>query len=251
MRRSPRRAFCRAASSMRARMTPSSNSLMLPFMPSCPTAGGRSAGKGRKRLPCRSPWPPPSRRVRAGGAREAGATGSEQRPLAQYGQNDPGMAPGRKNLDVSAGPMPAAIEQPASAPSLKPPRCTASTRKPTWPTSSGASQTTPAGNSTPCSPGTGHRSPTQASTKQPIPRPTPDAYDRKTIRVWLQAGGPSLWRKPPHVGVLAPWLGHIEQRWTEGCRNAALLWRELVRLGFAACRMTAQRQHGKRGRADS
>ena len=28
--------------------------------------------------------------------------------------------------------------------------------------------------------------------------------DRKTIRVWLQAGGPSLWRKPPRVGVLAP-----------------------------------------------
>jgi DNA-binding NarL/FixJ family response regulator len=28
--------------------------------------------------------------------------------------------------------------------------------------------------------------------------------DRKTIRVWLQAGGPSLWRKPSRVGVLAP-----------------------------------------------
>src|SRR6516225_2927755 len=34
MRSSPRRALARAASSMRARSTPSSNSLMLPFMPS-------------------------------------------------------------------------------------------------------------------------------------------------------------------------------------------------------------------------
>jgi len=57
--------------------------------------------------------------------------------------------------------------------------------------------------------------------------------ERKTIRRWLQAGGASLWRKPPRVGVLAPFRDRLERRWAEGCRNAALLWRELIRLGFA------------------
>jgi transposase len=74
--------------------------------------------------------------------------------------------------------------------------------------------------------------------------------DRKTIRVWLQAGGPSLWRKPPRAGVLAPWLGHLEQRWAEGCRNAALLWRELARLGFAGRYDTVKSWAGQRRKAD-
>jgi len=74
--------------------------------------------------------------------------------------------------------------------------------------------------------------------------------DRKTIRVWLQAGGASLWRKPPRVGVLAPWLGRLEQRWAEGCRNAALLWRELVRLGFAGRYGTVRSWAGQRRKAD-
>ena len=74
--------------------------------------------------------------------------------------------------------------------------------------------------------------------------------DRKTIRVWLQAGGASLWRKPPRVGVLAPWLGHLEQRWAEGCRNAALLWRELVHLGYAGRYGTVRSWAGQRRKAD-
>ena len=74
--------------------------------------------------------------------------------------------------------------------------------------------------------------------------------DRKSIRVWLQAGGPSLWRKPPRAGVLAPWIGHLERRWVEGCRNAALLWRELVRLGFAGRYGTVRSWAGQRRKAD-
>jgi hypothetical protein len=70
--------------------------------------------------------------------------------------------------------------------------------------------------------------------------------DRKTIRVWLQAGGPSPWRRPPRVGV----LGHLEQRWAEGCRNAALLWRELVRLGHAGRYGTVRSWAGQRRKAD-
>ncbi len=74
--------------------------------------------------------------------------------------------------------------------------------------------------------------------------------DRKTVRVWIQAGGPSLWRKPPRAGVLAPYVSRLEQRWAEGCRNAALLWRELARLGFAGRYGTVKSWAGQRRKAD-
>jgi len=74
--------------------------------------------------------------------------------------------------------------------------------------------------------------------------------ERKTIRRWLQAGGASLWRKPPRVGVLAPYRDHLERRWAEGCRNAALLWRELVRLGFAGRYGTVRSWAGQRRKTD-
>jgi transposase len=56
--------------------------------------------------------------------------------------------------------------------------------------------------------------------------------ERKTVRRWLRAGGAPLWRKPRRLGGLAPYHDHLDRRWTEGCRNAAQLWRELVTLGF-------------------
>ncbi len=74
--------------------------------------------------------------------------------------------------------------------------------------------------------------------------------ERKTVRRWLRAGGPSLWRKPPRVGGLAPYLDHLERRWTEGCRNAALLWRELIPLGFAGRPGTVRRWAGQRRKAE-
>jgi len=74
--------------------------------------------------------------------------------------------------------------------------------------------------------------------------------ERKTIRRWLQAGGASLWRKPLRVGVLARYHDYLERRWTEGCRNAALLWRELVRLGFAGRYGTVRSWAGKRRKTD-
>ena len=57
--------------------------------------------------------------------------------------------------------------------------------------------------------------------------------ERKTVRRWLRAGGAPLWRKPRRHGGLAPYHDHLDRRWTEGCHNAAQLWRELVTLGFA------------------
>jgi transposase len=56
--------------------------------------------------------------------------------------------------------------------------------------------------------------------------------DPKTVRGWLRNGGPPSWQKPPRPTVLDPYRSSLEQRWREGCRNAAALWRELVGLGF-------------------
>jgi len=52
------------------------------------------------------------------------------------------------------------------------------------------------------------------------------------------------------VGGLAPYLDHLERRWTEGCRNAALLWRELIPLGFTGRPGTVRRWAGQRRKAE-
>jgi transposase len=56
--------------------------------------------------------------------------------------------------------------------------------------------------------------------------------ERKTVRGWLRAGKAPLWRKPPQGSMLSQHEAYLDGRWVEGCRNAALLWRELVGLGF-------------------
>jgi transposase len=56
--------------------------------------------------------------------------------------------------------------------------------------------------------------------------------DPKTVRGWLRNGGPPTWQKPPQPTVLDPYRRYLERRWSEGCHNAAALWRELVDLGF-------------------
>ena len=70
--------------------------------------------------------------------------------------------------------------------------------------------------------------------------------ERKTVRRWLRAGGAPLWRKPRGLGGLAPHHDHLDRRWTEGCRNAAQLWRELVTLGFAGRPGTVRQWAGRR-----
>ncbi len=74
--------------------------------------------------------------------------------------------------------------------------------------------------------------------------------DRKTVRRWLRGGSAPLWRKPPRVGVLAPYRDRLERRWAEGCRNAALLWRELVDLGFSGRPGTVRKWAGQRRRSE-
>ena len=56
--------------------------------------------------------------------------------------------------------------------------------------------------------------------------------DRKTVRVWLRRDGQPLWQRCRSVPtVLDPHHSYLEQRWREGCRNAAELARELIRRG--------------------
>jgi transposase len=74
--------------------------------------------------------------------------------------------------------------------------------------------------------------------------------ERKTIRRWLRCGGAPLWRKPPRTGILAPYQDVLDRRWAEGCRNAALLWRELVTLGFPGRPGTVRRWAGQRRKAE-
>ncbi len=57
--------------------------------------------------------------------------------------------------------------------------------------------------------------------------------ERKTVRGWLRAGKAPLWRKPPQGSILTQHETYLARRWAEGCRNSALLWRELVALGFS------------------
>lgn len=56
--------------------------------------------------------------------------------------------------------------------------------------------------------------------------------ERKTVRRWLRLGHAPLWQKPQRGGMLDAHVAFLDRRWTEGCRNAARLWRELVGLGF-------------------
>jgi transposase len=74
--------------------------------------------------------------------------------------------------------------------------------------------------------------------------------ERKTIRCWLRAGGAPLWRKPPRASVLAQYRDHLERRWAEGYRNAALLWRELVQHGFTGRPGVVRQWAGRRRAAE-
>lgn len=56
------------------------------------------------------------------------------------------------------------------------------------------------------------------------------ALSRNMVRRWVRGEQPELHR--PRMHSLDPWRATLEQRWTEGCRNGARLWRELRDVGF-------------------
>jgi transposase len=54
----------------------------------------------------------------------------------------------------------------------------------------------------------------------------------RTVRRWLKAGGPPSHSKPGQPRNVKPHEAYLDQRWAEGCHNAAQLWRELRAQGF-------------------
>jgi transposase len=62
--------------------------------------------------------------------------------------------------------------------------------------------------------------------------------DAKTIRRYVRAGAfPEIARRRRHTGM-DRWMPYLEQRWAEGCHNAAQLWREIRQQGFRGCQTT-------------
>jgi transposase len=74
--------------------------------------------------------------------------------------------------------------------------------------------------------------------------------ERKVIRRWLRLGHAPLWSKPPRQTVLDAYREYLEQRWAEGCHNAAQLWRELVQLGFRGRPTTVRAWAGQRRKTE-
>jgi len=73
---------------------------------------------------------------------------------------------------------------------------------------------------------------------------------RKTIRRWFKANGfPERKRSSRHSSVES-YLEYLEQRWLQGCHNAAQLWREIEMQGFAGrphtLRDWLQKHYGRR-----
>jgi transposase len=56
--------------------------------------------------------------------------------------------------------------------------------------------------------------------------------DRKTVHRWLRLGRAPAWAQPSGDSILDPFKSFLGRRWSEGCRNATQLWRELLTLGF-------------------
>jgi transposase len=73
---------------------------------------------------------------------------------------------------------------------------------------------------------------------------------RRTVRRWLHSNGfPE--RKPVHrSSTVDPYANFLEQRWQQGCHNAAELWRELREQGFSGrsgiVRNWLRQRHGGR-----
>jgi len=69
-------------------------------------------------------------------------------------------------------------------------------------------------------------------------------------RRWLKAGGPPAHSKPVQPRPLDPYVGLLDRRWREGCRNASRLWRELREQGFTGSRQPVARWVAQRRRED-
>jgi transposase len=65
--------------------------------------------------------------------------------------------------------------------------------------------------------------------------------NRQTVQGWLRSGRLPVWRQRPRGSSVDRHAEHLDRRWSEGCRNAAQLWREIRERGFRGQLRTAQR----------
>ena len=74
---------------------------------------------------------------------------------------------------------------------------------------------------------------------------------RKTVRRWLRAGEFPERKRSLRCSAVDAHREYLEQRWLQGCHNAAQLWRELQAQGFPGrphtLRDWLQKQYGRRG----
>jgi len=72
--------------------------------------------------------------------------------------------------------------------------------------------------------------------------------NRQTVQDWLRSGQLPTWRQQPRGSTVDRHAEHLDRRWSEGCHNAAQLWREIKEQGFRGQLRTVQRwASGRRG----
>ncbi len=74
--------------------------------------------------------------------------------------------------------------------------------------------------------------------------------NRQTMQGWLRSGQLPTWRQQPRGSTVDRHAEHLDRRWSEGCRNAAQLWREIKEQGFHGQLRTVQRWASARRGAD-
>ncbi|MCW2239006.1 transposase [Azospirillum canadense] len=65
--------------------------------------------------------------------------------------------------------------------------------------------------------------------------------NRKTLRGWVQSGRLPLWTQRSRGSAVDVHAAYLQQRWDQGCHNAARLWQELQGRGFRGQLRTVQR----------
>lgn len=74
--------------------------------------------------------------------------------------------------------------------------------------------------------------------------------NRQTVQGWVRSGQLPTWRQQPRGSTVVRHAEHLDRRWSEGCRNAAQLWREIQEQGFRGQLRTVQRWVSARRGAD-
>jgi transposase len=74
--------------------------------------------------------------------------------------------------------------------------------------------------------------------------------DRRTVRRWLRSGRLPTWSQRARGSMADAHAEYLRRRWSEGCHNAAQLWREIRERGFRGRLRTVQRWVGRLRDAD-